>query len=687
MLLIIAESDIYAGSHSANVSSIVRNLLTTGSSIILLCLVISTFMVAGAEEKIFPNSWNIIVDGNPDVIKFSPDGNTVAIGYQNGTVVGFNHTSQEIDWTIKENYSIRALEWTYSSGDLVLAVGMGSWNNTNRGGLRIYTIPDMSLLESSHFNEWISCLSSDPSHTKLGVSGPHYGNVDILNTTDWTLIDNYHPYGYTVAIDYSDIGHLAVSSYQFIELDGRPFRGIVEILYLSSEDEIELYSTIGPFPVIATYLEWRPHSSNMVFGNETMYLADANTEDFEVLIENLPALATGAWEGNGKLLFFSNYSKLWVMDVENEIILNMTNFGIWIKDIDISHDNRFIGVCNGAKVEVGAINVNYNFIEKDSDDDGYPDTIDRFPEDPNEWNDTDNDTVGDNSDVFPNDPNEWNDTDNDTVGDNSDTFPNDPNEWKDSDNDTFGDNSDTFPNDPNEWIDTDGDGVGNNTDAFPEDPYEWMDSDGDKVGDNSDVFPFDPSEWKDSDGDGYGDRIDPYPHDPLRPGEGEPKPNVSKDSDNDTVPDDEDKFPNDPAASVDVDMDGYPDEWNPGMNQNDSTTGLELDRYLNDPRDQSDKDPDRVRIDGYILVPVIIFTTALLFILAAFIVIRSIGRRSGDLTKEEERIKEYIRDITRSGDTGEIELDSDSIRVLLEDSKFDGRISESTYRSIQEILD
>ncbi len=649
MFQIIVELDIYTGSHNANVSSFVRNLLTPGISIILLTLFTSTFMVAGAEEDIFPDSWATIVEGSPNVIKFSPDGNTVAIGYQNGTVIGFNHTTHGIDWTIKENHTIRDLEWTYSDGDLVLAVGMGSQHNTYQGGLRIYTVPDMNLLEDTYFNEWISCLSSDTSHTRLAVSGPHYGNVDILNTTDWTVIDNYNPYGSVVAIDYSDIGHLAVSSYQFIGMDGRPFRGIVEIVYLSSNDDIELYSTIGPFPVIATYLEWRPHSSNMVFGNETMYLADANTKEFEALIENLPAISTGALDKEGKFFFYSNVSQLCIMHIDDRIDLDVVNKFPWIKDIEISSNNEFISTCSGSRVEVGILNIHYTPTKKDSDGDGYTDPIDRFPEDPNEWNDTDNDTVGDNSDVFPNDPNEW----------------------KDSDNDTFGDNSDAFPNDPNEWIDTDGDGVGNNTDAFPEDPSEWMDSDGDKVGDNSDFYPLDPSRWKEEEGS------DPDNN----------QTNETKDTDGDNITDDKDKFPYDPAASVDEDMDGYPDEWNPGMDQNDSTTGLEIDRYLNDPRDQRDKDPDRYRIDGYILVPVIIFICAILFFLATFIVIRSIGKRSGDLTKEEERIREYIRDITRSGDKGEIEVDSDSIRVLLEDSKFDGRISESTYRSIQEILD
>ena len=65
--------------------------------------------------------------------------------------------------------------------------------------------------------------------------------------------------------------------------------------------------------------------------------------------------------------------------------------------------------------------------EIDTDGDGYNDTIDAFPHDPNEWIDSDNDGVGDNSDAFPNDPTEWLDSDRDKHGDNSDDFPNDSN--------------------------------------------------------------------------------------------------------------------------------------------------------------------------------------------------------------------------------------------------------------------
>ena len=56
------------------------------------------------------------------------------------------------------------------------------------------------------------------------------------------------------------------------------------------------------------------------------------------------------------------------------------------------------------------------------------------------------------------------------------------------------------------------------------------------------------------------------------------------DSDDDGVPNTQDAFPQDPAASVDSDLDGYPDAWNAGRSQADSTTNpaLTLDVFASD---------------------------------------------------------------------------------------------------------
>lgn len=71
-------------------------------------------------------------------------------------------------------------------------------------------------------------------------------------------------------------------------------------------------------------------------------------------------------------------------------------------------------------------------------------------------------------------------------------------------------------------------------------------------------------------------------------------PNETYDSDNDGVCNNSDAFPNDPAASVDTDEDGYPDSWNSGKTENDSTTDLKLDAFAGDPSEWADNDSDGI---------------------------------------------------------------------------------------------
>ena len=191
----------------------------------------------------------------------------------------------------------------------------------------------------------------------------------------------------------------------------------------------------------------------------------------------------------------------------------------------------------------------------DNDGDGWPNSLDAFPDDANETVDSDGDGVGDNSDAYPYNPDETLDSDGDGVGDNADAFPFNSLEMFDSDGDGVGDNSDMFPNDANETVDTDGDGVGDNADLFPNDMSEWIDSDGDGVGDNSDPFPF-LSNTTDGDGDGYFDSEDRFPEDSSQ----------WNDSDDDGFGDNPlgnnpDLFPNNPTQWTDYDADGYGDNW------------------------------------------------------------------------------------------------------------------------------
>ncbi|WP_197484328.1 RHS repeat-associated core domain-containing protein [Halioglobus sp. HI00S01] len=90
------------------------------------------------------------------------------------------------------------------------------------------------------------------------------------------------------------------------------------------------------------------------------------------------------------------------------------------------------------------------------------------------------------------------DTDEDGYSDADDAFPNDATEWSDLDFDGIGDNSDP---------DRDGDGIDNAQDVFPDDGSEYADADGDGIGDFADP---------DRDGDNVPNISDPFPEDPER---------------------------------------------------------------------------------------------------------------------------------------------------------------------------
>jgi transglutaminase-like putative cysteine protease len=115
-------------------------------------------------------------------------------------------------------------------------------------------------------------------------------------------------------------------------------------------------------------------------------------------------------------------------------------------------------------------------------------------------------------------------------------------------------------------VDSDNDGVTDNNDAFPFDYYEAEDTDGDGIGDNSDSFPFDQSASVDSDNDGYPDywnpgksQVDSTSVPSLQLDAFPYNPSEWCDGDGDGVGDNSDVFPQDPTESKDTDGDGVGD--------------------------------------------------------------------------------------------------------------------------------
>ncbi|MFL0800787.1 MAG: S8 family serine peptidase [Agarilytica sp.] len=116
------------------------------------------------------------------------------------------------------------------------------------------------------------------------------------------------------------------------------------------------------------------------------------------------------------------------LDLESTNPLNDgTAFDIFISGYGVIDSNND-GMIDASDVG-GGIDANNNGIDDlieatisqpDSDRDGFPDSVDVFPNDSSEWLDSDGDGVGDNADIFPSDPTETTDTDGDGTGDNSD---------------------------------------------------------------------------------------------------------------------------------------------------------------------------------------------------------------------------------------------------------------------------
>jgi PKD repeat protein len=158
------------------------------------------------------------------------------------------------------------------------------------------------------------------------------------------------------------------------------------------------------------------------------------------------------------------------------------------------------------------------------------------------------------------------------------------------------------------------------------------------------------------------------------------------DTDGDGVIDSTDAFPTDAAASIDADGDNYPDSWNPGKSEDDSTTGLKLDAHPNDPKRHTKETTE----DNYLFILILIICVTIILLIFASLklfVLKS-KRQHGDKLHSEDEMLDKVKTKILSGESlKELEYSRNEIEDMLERTFKTGQISENTYNSIRsEIL-
>jgi Zn-dependent metalloprotease len=267
-------------------------------------------------------------------------------------------------------------------------------------------------------------------------------------------------------------------------------------MYHASIFDYALNSLQAPFSLINPYFGYFPYSTPLValdrkpaltleavavnFGdiiNDELVSESfcvSNDDLFPINLDNVNSENDSfTWNGSGREILSGQ-------NLCADLNLNANNIshGFFETTISLVHD--------GAN-SPSPINITANILSAtDYDNDGYENSVDDFPNNPNEWLDTDSDGTGNNTDI---------DDDGDGVLDEADAFPLDASDWNDFDQDGIGDNADN---------DDDNDGVEDSLDLFPLDRMEWTDFDLDGIGDNSD---------NDDDNDGVDDFVDAFPFD------------------------------------------------------------------------------------------------------------------------------------------------------------------------------
>jgi len=285
-----------------------------------------------------------------------------------------------------------------------LPSGTLMWTRSNITGRPEWS-PDRSMI-ALYYNENITAFDVH-GHMSFTILN---SNISLLNRgwtpdTKYLVVENLH----NDTIELYD-GHSGLPVRQFSCL-GNPWQ------YTFSPDGRYLALTVWYDRLISVYdletgiqhLNLTNHTSSI---NSIAYSPDSRW------------LASGSWD---------NTTKIWDAST-GALIANITMFDGPVRSVKWSPDGKRLAI---RYRDPFYYHYYYHheyvllILSKDIDGDGYTDAIDKFRNDPTQWNDTDWDGHGDNvfgnnSDMFPNNAREWRDTDMDGIADGEDSLPTGP---------------------------------------------------------------------------------------------------------------------------------------------------------------------------------------------------------------------------------------------------------------------
>jgi hypothetical protein len=158
-----------------------------------------------------------------------------------------------------------------------------------------------------------------------------------------------------------------------------------------------------------------------------------------------------------------------------------------------------------------------------------------------------------------------------------------------------------------------------------------------------------------------------------------------KDTDGDGINDDSDAFPTDEAASVDSDGDNYPDFWNPGKNVDDSTTGLKLDEFPNNPNKYSKTQDDGSSFGAFAIFAIVLIIIVILILLQLTLTILRKKQTDSNLPVfDDPKVNNDIRDLYLTANKPYKELIYADMMARLTDKYQNGELSKNTYDYIIE---